>query len=141
VTWEVRAAGPATTIERVILVGHHRPRLATKTSAAVESRSFDERTLGGLQPCGYSFPYNGGGCDTDRLLAGIEGELRRPVTSFSGTYQGGGFVLRADGTADIATSGGFGRHHFARPAQAARACRPPLPSPRPAPGGTAPEIE
>lgn len=37
-----------------------------------------------LAACGYSLPYNGGGCDTEVLLANAEAIVRHPVS------QGGG---------------------------------------------------
>ncbi|HSK05561.1 MAG TPA: hypothetical protein VK932_30145 [Kofleriaceae bacterium] len=49
--------------------------------------------------CGYSYPYNGGGCDTDALLAGVKAHTGRDVTTFHGCYQASQWTLHADGTA------------------------------------------
>lgn len=36
--------------------------------------------------CGYSLPYNGGGCDTDAFLAEVEAAVGLPVHRFDGCY-------------------------------------------------------
>lgn len=137
VAWSIRAASPASVIDRIILVGYHAQKLVEKTSASVETRSYDERTLGDHPSCGYSYPYNGGGCDTNELLASVQGELGH-VTTFSGTYQGNGFILRTDDTADIGTSGGYESYHFTRPCRATEpAPQPPTPPERSVCGPTA----
>ena len=49
--------------------------------------------------CGYSYPYNGGGCDTNQLLALAEAQAGADVTTFHGCYQASDWRLHADGTA------------------------------------------
>jgi hypothetical protein len=49
--------------------------------------------------CGYSYPYNGGGCDTNALLALAEAQAGASVTTFHGCYQASNWTLHADGTA------------------------------------------
>ncbi len=49
--------------------------------------------------CGYSYPYNGGGCDTDALLAGVKAHSGLDVTTFHGCYQASQWTLHADGSA------------------------------------------
>jgi hypothetical protein len=39
-----------------------------------------------IAACGYSLPYNGGGCDTGVLIAGVESYLGKPITTFTGIY-------------------------------------------------------
>ncbi|CAH0350893.1 PEP-CTERM sorting domain-containing protein [Aquabacterium sp. CECT 9606] len=39
-----------------------------------------------IAACGYSLPYNGGGCDTSVLISGIESYLGKPITTFTGLY-------------------------------------------------------
>jgi hypothetical protein len=49
--------------------------------------------------CGYSYPYNGGGCDTNQLLASAEAQAGTGLTTFHGCYQASDWTLHADGTA------------------------------------------
>ena len=49
--------------------------------------------------CGYSYPYNGGGCDTNQLLTLAKTQAGVDITSFHGCYQATDWTLRADGTA------------------------------------------
>jgi len=49
--------------------------------------------------CGYSYPYNGGGCDTNALFAQIEAKAGVGITTFHGCYQASQWTLHADGTA------------------------------------------
>jgi hypothetical protein len=49
--------------------------------------------------CGYSYPYNGGGCDTNALLASVKQHTGVDVTTFHGCYQASQWTLDADGTA------------------------------------------
>lgn len=39
-----------------------------------------------LAACGYSLPYNGGGCDTGKLISGVEGYFGQSISSFTGVY-------------------------------------------------------
>jgi hypothetical protein len=49
--------------------------------------------------CGYSYPYNGGGCDTNQLLALAEAQAGAGLRTFHGCYQASSWTLHADGTA------------------------------------------
>lgn len=49
--------------------------------------------------CGYSFPYNGGGCDTNELFKTVTTRAGSDITTFHGCYQASQWTLRADGTA------------------------------------------
>ncbi|HWU88273.1 MAG TPA: hypothetical protein VN253_13395, partial [Kofleriaceae bacterium] len=51
------------------------------------------------QGCGYSYPYNGGGCDTNQLLALAKQHAGADVTTFHGCYQASSWTLHADGSA------------------------------------------
>ncbi|HWN66640.1 MAG TPA: hypothetical protein VNM90_03310, partial [Haliangium sp.] len=46
-----------------------------------------ESTGSPLSACGYSLPYNGGGCDTNQLIANAEAITGLSVTGFDGCYQ------------------------------------------------------
>jgi len=49
--------------------------------------------------CGYSYPYNGGGCDTNQLLTLAKAQAGVSITSFHGCYQASNWTLHADRTA------------------------------------------
>ena len=49
--------------------------------------------------CGYSYPYNGGGCDTNQLLSLAKAQAGVNITSFHGCYQASDWMLHADRTA------------------------------------------
>jgi hypothetical protein len=59
--------------------------------------------------CGYSYPYNGQGCDTNALLALAQVHAGTAVTSFHGCYQASDWTLHADGTvaSSCNTSAGY----------------------------------
>jgi hypothetical protein len=59
--------------------------------------------------CGYSYPYNGGGCDTNALFSLIESRTGAGITTFHGCYQASQWSLHADGTAssNCNTSAGY----------------------------------
>lgn len=92
-------------------------RLATgATVRAVELLGYDPQTVDlGSVPvtrgtaCGYSYPYNGGGCDTNQLLALAEAQAGVGLTTFHGCYQASSWTLHADGTAtsNCNTSAGY----------------------------------
>ena len=59
--------------------------------------------------CGYSYPYNGGGCDTNLLFRSVVARAGTGITTFHGCYQASQWTLRADGTAlsNCNTSAGY----------------------------------
>lgn len=71
--------------------------------------------------CGYSYPYNGGGCDTNELLALAKTQAGADITSFHGCYQASGWKLFPNGTvtSDCNTAAGY------RVAELFGACRRP----------------
>jgi len=64
--------------------------------------------------CGYSYPYNGGGCDTNALLALAAAQAGASVTTFHGCYQATSWKLLADGTAtsDCNTAAGYQQYQY-----------------------------
>lgn len=46
--------------------------------------------------CGYSWPYNGQGCDTNVLFTKAEKATRSYVSAFAGCYRANTFVVRDD---------------------------------------------
>lgn len=86
--WKVTLAAGAK-IEAVSLVGYH-PQTVDLSGVPV--------TQG--QGCGYSYPYNGQGCDTGALLATAKAHVGgADITSFHGCYHASEWTLHADGTA------------------------------------------
>ena len=55
---------------------------------SVETRSYDQTSSDFGSSCGYSLPYNGGGCDTNMLLNGVTYYTGLNWTSFNGCYTG-----------------------------------------------------
>jgi hypothetical protein len=85
--WKVSLA-PGANIEAVTLIGYH-PQSVNLTGVPVTRDS----------GCGYSFPYNGQGCDTDALLELARTHAGADVTTFHGCYHASEWTLHADGTA------------------------------------------
>jgi len=86
--WHVTLA-PGATVQAITLIGY-------------EAQTVD---LPGVPVthdfgCGYSYPYNGGGCDTNVLLQLAESHAGAPLTSFHGCYQAGKWLLHPDGSVD-----------------------------------------
>jgi hypothetical protein len=59
----------------------------------VQVEIHDMTTGSTYQSCGYSLPYNGGGCDTDALIADLEGLTGLALSSFHGCYRASEIVL------------------------------------------------
>jgi hypothetical protein len=112
--------GAGAYVDEVVVVGYYRQQLLGLErighAVSVESRTFEDRTLRDLPACGYSLPYNHGGCYTDDLLDYIE-RTRGPVRSFHGTYRGSRFVLRPDLSADVDVdaASGYELYSYQRP--------------------------
>ena len=62
--------------------------------------------------CGYSYPYNGGGCDTNALLATVEAQTGAHVTTFHGCYQASDWTLHVNGTASSNCNTAAGYQQF-----------------------------
>jgi hypothetical protein len=85
--WHVRLA-PGATVRAVELFGYE--------AQAVDLPGVP---ITGGSACGYSYPYNGGGCDTNHLLALAEAQASAGLTTFHGCYHASSWTLHADGTA------------------------------------------
>lgn len=83
-SWHV-TLGPNVQISEVVLAGYE--------AQTVDLQNVPVRRVSG---CGYSYPYNGGGCDTNQLLGTIEAAAGAKVTSFHGCYQASQWTLHAD---------------------------------------------
>lgn len=106
VTWHVSTA-PGAVIDRVVAVGYYAPVVVGVAPGTPVSILSPEQ--GGAFACGYSWPYNGQGCDTNQLLALAASTTGLPLTSFHGCYQASTWTLRADrsATSDCATDQGY----------------------------------
>lgn len=96
VTWHV-SVGPGVVLDRVIATGYYPPVVVgVAATTPVTLASAEE---GAPFACGYSWPYNGEGCDTNQLLALATTTTGLPLSSFHGCYQADDWTLRADRSA------------------------------------------
>jgi hypothetical protein len=108
--WHITLTQGAT-LESIYLTGYH----AQTTDFTGVPVVVDTYENGRGYACGYSYPYNGQGCDTNQLLANVEAKVG-PVTTFHGCYRATQWALRTDGTAksDCATSAGYQQSELIR---------------------------
>ena len=92
VHWVV-TIGPNTQIDQILLNGYHSQTITVDPSIPVETRSYDQTGTDFGESCGYSLPYNGGGCDTNMLLNGVSYYTGLMWTSFNGCYTAEQFLL------------------------------------------------
>lgn len=88
--WVIEAAPEAELLE-VVVVGYHAQRVTAPEGVRVQIHSL-EQGQGSEAFCGYSLPYNGGGCDTDALIAEVERLTGLGVGQFDGCYRANTFV-------------------------------------------------
>jgi hypothetical protein len=93
--WVVDVA-PDARLEKIVVFGYHEQVVSAPASVQVEIH--DTTTGSTYAPCGYSLPYNGGGCDTDALIADAEGLTGLVLSSFHGCYQASEFALASSNT-------------------------------------------
>ncbi|MCB9684684.1 MAG: hypothetical protein H6735_06595 [Alphaproteobacteria bacterium] len=77
VTWNVRV-GPDTELRAILVAGYYE-QIVRGTDVPVQ------RVSGPV--CGYSYPYNGQGCNTDALIEGFENAIGLRATRFDGCYR------------------------------------------------------
>jgi hypothetical protein len=80
-TWTV-SVGPDTTLAAVLVAGYGQQRIVGTDAPVVQVPG---------PACGYSLPYNGGGCDTNALLEALQSAADLPVTRFDGCYDASTF--------------------------------------------------
>jgi hypothetical protein len=109
-SWHVSLA-PGAVVDAVYLYGYH-AQTVDLPGVRVVTQTYEQ---GGQFACGYSYPYNGGGCDTNDLLARVEAEVG-PVHAFHGCYRAVTWTLHADDTAtsDCATHEGYEQDDLVR---------------------------
>lgn len=107
-TWHIYP-GPGVTIDKIYLTGHGKQTTDVTWLPVVVEDYAD----GGPSLCGYSYPYNGQGCDTDALFAHVAQEVG-PVTTFHGCYQATKWWQHADGsvTSDCDTASGYHQDEY-----------------------------
>ena len=93
VNW-VLTVDPGVTIDKVLVNGYHSQNITLPNGIPYEIRSYDQTGTHFGGSCGYSLPYNGGGCDTNILLQGIQNHTGLGWTSFTGCYTASEFLLQ-----------------------------------------------
>jgi len=106
VAWSIEAA-PGSGLKRVITSGYYE-QIVTVTGATVKV----EHKGGTRAVCGYSHPYNGGGCDTNVALKTIGAWAGAPVSHMAGCYQASTFRVSDDAGDCKAPSGDWEAHAF-----------------------------
>ena len=77
---------PGAQIQQILLNGYHSQTIVGASGIPVETRSYDQTGTNFGGSCGYSLPYNGGGCDTNQLIQGVTNYTGLDWTSFNGCY-------------------------------------------------------
>ena len=93
VDWEVTAVTGAS-MREVLANGYHEQTVTVPAGVSTTVRAYDQTRSDFGAACGYSWPYTGGGCDTNQLLAGVEAHTGLRTTEFTGCYHGTAFVVR-----------------------------------------------
>jgi len=91
-SWHVMLA-PGVRVMSIYLIGYYAQTVDLSGVPVVMDSAANDRPA-----CGYSYPYNGAGCDTDRLLARVAATVGE-FTTFHGCYHASQWALHADGTA------------------------------------------
>jgi hypothetical protein len=110
--WKIELAEGAR-IQSIHLVGYHAQTvMPPHEDITITTDTYDQTKSGA---CGYSWPYNGEGCDTNELLAIAKDRTNTTdVTSFAGCYQASRFTIDRNmiATSDCATSAGYKQYGF-----------------------------
>jgi hypothetical protein len=93
--WVVDVA-PGARLQKIVVFGYHEQVVSAPARVQVEIH--DTTTGSTYAPCGYSLPYNGGGCDTDALIADVEAVTGLALSSFHGCYHASEIVLASSNT-------------------------------------------
>ena len=93
VDWVVEIT-EGTTLSEIIVSGYEEQTVTGPDEVPITLRTYAQTGSYFGSSCGYSLPYTGGGCDTDALIATLEGHTGLELSSFSGCYTGAGFTLR-----------------------------------------------
>lgn len=90
VTWTLDLA-PGVIVDEVMLNGYEPQSVQGHGAAPVSDRSGAGRYV---TACGYHWPGNGGGCETQQLVSGVEALTGLELTTFTGCYAGTTFSLQ-----------------------------------------------
>jgi hypothetical protein len=83
--------GPGVNVERVVLNGYDRH---TVSGLPPTVPVLDRSGVGSyFAACAYEWPVGTGGCETERLVMGVESLFGIPTTSFTGCYQASTFSI------------------------------------------------
>jgi hypothetical protein len=89
VHWVIDVAA-GTDLQEVVLNGYNEHTVEGEGTAVVTDRS----GIGiHLEACGYAYPDDGMGCDTDNLIAGAESLTGADLTGFGGCYSASSFTV------------------------------------------------
>ena len=84
----------AAIVDKILINGYHSQTVTIPSGIPYEIRSYDQTGTNFGGSCGYSLPYNGGGCDTNNLLNGVQAYTGLSWSSFTGCYTASGFLLQ-----------------------------------------------
>ena len=106
IRWHVEVAANVR-LRAVHLIGYHNQTLAS-------SHVNISITAGTDAACGYSWPYNGGGCDTSKIFDLARKYGGGEITSFHGCYQASQWTIDANfrATSNCATSSGYQQYSW-----------------------------
>ncbi|MCF6337738.1 MAG: hypothetical protein L3J84_07260 [Gammaproteobacteria bacterium] len=92
-------------IKEVILNGYYVHDFSGVSASIVTNKSGVGNYLGA---CGYSYPYIGGGCDTNVLIDEVENFTGLSLNVFAGSYKASDFAITSGGTPliDISSNAG-----------------------------------
>jgi hypothetical protein len=90
--------GPEASLEKIVVIGHEKQAVFGPEGVPVEIYSFEQGSE--LYGCGYSHPYDGGGCDTEALIALVESITNVPLFVFEGCYQASQLQILAENWCD-----------------------------------------
>jgi hypothetical protein len=76
--------GPDASLEKIVVVGHETQIVYGPEGVPVEVYSYEQGSE--LFGCGYQYPYEGGGCNTEELIAMVESITKLPLAAFDGCY-------------------------------------------------------
>ncbi len=93
VDWTVTTAA-GTTIKEILVTGYHAQSVIAPRGVSVSIRSFEQTMSNYGFWCGYTYPYTGDGCNTSKLISGVESESGLALNSFSGCYSATEFTLK-----------------------------------------------
>jgi uncharacterized membrane protein YgcG len=94
-TWRVKTA-PDAELVHVYIVGYHEQQVDLSEANGTPDIIRDSMDTNGTAACGYSWPYDGKGCDTNGLLELAQIKTNMDVNSFAGCYEASTFKIGTD---------------------------------------------